>query len=219
MPWSLSEAETSALIGLCRRHEVTVHSALCTAFLNIYARLDPSGRALRSVSSPVSVRTRLTQHIDDQVGNYINSGIRITLDCSSTRDFWEMAQEFNSNLAAGTNDDSLLIPIVRFHNMLRGLLQMDTPLRLPESGGRADYDFSLSNLGYLNFPKKYGQLELECIYGPMLNFFLDETIIGVATVSGKLTFSLISRQRLMNYSDALRMREQFTVTLRQLLAI
>ncbi|MBI1281208.1 MAG: hypothetical protein GC179_23985 [Anaerolineaceae bacterium] len=103
--------------------------------------------------------------------------------------------------------------------MLRGLLQMDTPLRLPESGGRADYDFSLSNLGYLNFPKKYGQLELECIYGPMLNFFLDETIIGVATVSGKLTFSLISRQRLMNYSDALRMREQFTVTLRQLLAI
>jgi hypothetical protein len=216
VPWSLSEADTTALLVQCRRHEVTVHSALCTAFLNIYARLDPSGRTLRSVSSPVSVRNCLTQPVGEQVGNYINSGVRISLDCTPERAFWEMAHEFNAALAAGTDNDSLLISIVKFHNMIRGWYQSVVPLTIPESGGRADYDFSLSNLGYLDFPKNYGWLELECIYGPILNSFIDETIIGVATAGGRLTFSLVSRLRLMNYADALRIREQFMTMLNEL---
>jgi hypothetical protein len=218
VPWSLSEAETAALITHCRQHKVSIHSALCTAFLNVFAALDPSGRTLRSVSSPVSVRNRLTQPVGEQVGLYINAGIRTDLDCIPTRDFWEMAQAFNELLTAATsNDDALFIPIVMFHNMLRGLAQFGALTPVPESGGRADYDFSLSNLGNLDFPRNYGQLELDSIYGPMLNSFIDETIIGVATTAGKMTFSLISRERMMDHTDALRVRDQFMVLLAKLL--
>lgn len=211
--WSLTEVQTSALVACCRQQGVTVHAALCAAFLSVSARLDSSGSTRRSVSSPVSVRERLVRPVSEQIGTYINSGVRTYLDCTPGRDFWDMARDVKSSLLNTTSDENVFKPIYEFHEMIKSFALSDATFDFTEAPPRAEYDFSITNLGRLDFPVTYGALTLQAIYGPVLNSVIDETIVGVATVGGKLTFSLVSRPSMMSRSTAENIRDRVNHTL------
>src|SRR5258708_17311184 len=84
--------------------------------------------------------------------------------------------------------------------MIKSFALSDATFDFTEAPPRAEYDFSITNLGRLDFPVTYGALTLQAIYGPVINSVIDETIVGVPTVGGKLTFSLVSRPRMMSRS-------------------
>jgi len=54
------------------------------------------------------------------------------------------------------------------------------------------HDFMVSNLGNLDFPSQFGQLQLEAVYGPALVSPIKENygVITVATVGGRMFFTL-----------------------------
>ena len=54
-----------------------------------------------------------------------------------------------------------------------------------------DYDFSLSNLGRIQTQKKYGNYEIEKVYGPIFSAIRGERVIGVSTHQGRMFFTCI----------------------------
>ncbi|HLY25924.1 MAG TPA: hypothetical protein VKQ72_06270 [Aggregatilineales bacterium] len=208
--WLLTVAQTSALTARTRQENVTIHAALCVAFLSAFHLLNLADSSLHCVSSPVSLRNRLTQPVGEHVGNYINSSVRVNLDFVPPRDFWEMAQEIKVAMARGSADDQIFAPIYAFHEMIQsfaGRSIADVVETNQFQRPRADYDLSISNLGRIEMPADFGDFQLEALYGPVLDSLADETIVGVATAAGKLSCSLVSRPYLLPKATAGQIRD------------
>ncbi len=201
MPWALTQAQTSILVNRCRQERTSVHAALCVAFLVAHMQIDADGQTpIRSVSSPVNIRDRLPQPVGEQFGIYINSGVLTDLDCTRNRGFWEMAREVKASMEAESTNEKLFYTMHLFRQMIRRAQAGEkTPFM---DGHVADYDISITNLGRLNFPADYGALHLDAIYGPAVNPIGREKILGVATVSGRLTFTYVAPCRLMDRPTA-----------------
>ena len=54
---------------------------------------------------------------------------------------------------------------------------------------KVSYGYSITNVGRVNIPENYGKYILEAVYGPFLYSDVNEKVVGVITISGKLTFS------------------------------
>ncbi len=200
MPWQLTQGQTSALAERSRQEGTSVHSALCTAFMIAYTRLNLGLADLRIVSSPLSVRDKLTQPVGEYIGDYINPGVLVELDCSPSRDFWEMAREFKASLARASAGDLMVARIYAMNEMNKAFDSQPRPTQpvtIPRRVRRVNFDLAVSNLGRLDFPTDYGDVQLEAIYGPVFNSMIDETIVGVTTAAGKLTCSLVAFQHVI----------------------
>jgi len=175
--WSLSIAHTERLIQRCREEQTSVHSAIGVALMMTFAQLKIGhGSTLRRVSSPVSLRSRLTTDVGQGMGNFINSGIICEVDCPPGRDFWDAAREFKTTLRNKATD---------------------TVLFSPPGGSRPSYDFSLTNLGLLDFQPVYGNYQLEALFGPGVVGPEREIGIGVLTLNGQMQFTVMWRQGLL----------------------
>ncbi len=71
----LSQAETQALLAICRRRSVTVHSALCAALLQAVGaeiRTDMNvGETLLGCCTPVNLRAALRPAVGEDLGLYV----------------------------------------------------------------------------------------------------------------------------------------------------
>lgn len=198
LPGSLSATQTSALIERCRAEGTSVHAALCVAWLAAFAEL--SGLPLpwkRTVSSPVNLRQRLSQPVPDTSGGYL-ALININVDCSPGRDFWQVAREFKQKLSHASTDDRVFF----MQLMMRGIDSLALgPRAFGAVGslfsGHPDYDYSITNLGRLDFPAQYGPLHVEAFYGPLVNSGELERTVGVNTFDGRLTYALLFRRSTM----------------------
>jgi hypothetical protein len=60
-----------------------------------------------------------------------------------------------------------------------------------------DYDLSISNLGRVDLPSQYGDLQLEAIFAPTMNVMMDgHRILGVTTFAGRMNCTFTSRDPL-----------------------
>ncbi len=202
LPWSLDEMQTTALVARCRREGTTVHAALCVAFLTAFVRLDTGGPTVRCVSSPVSLRNKLCQPVGEQYGMLIQGGVKTRLDCAPGREFWAKAREFKESMQRDIADPRFF---ALFHTAEQILTQMPYEQVIAAEGGLiVDYDLSITNLGRLDFPTDDSALRLEGLYGPAVSGMPDEQVLGVATAAGRLTCTLVSRERLMTPDTAAR---------------
>lgn len=180
--FSLSAEETAALVTRCRAEGVTVHAALCAAFLMAYAEKDPD-QPIRAVETPVDIRPRLSQPLDDVYGDYV-SLVFTWVNCSAGRSLWDIARDAAQDLANITDERALLQPF--FISWVS-----KEPVYIPEE--RVIYDLSISNLGRLNIPVAYGNLELEAVHGP--TYYASHPghrVLGVNTHNGQLRATFIS---------------------------
>jgi hypothetical protein len=72
----------------------------------------------------------------------------------------------------------------------------DAAMRQPEEEGEDDpawynYDFSLSNIGLLDFPSAPGKLAWKALYGPTFSAVNREKVIAVNTFGGRVHFTFI----------------------------
>jgi NRPS condensation-like uncharacterized protein len=183
IPFELDETETSTLVGCCRQEGVTVQSALCAAFAMPFAERQPDV-PIRWVESPVNIRGHLVRPIEEVYGNYI-SLIYSGVDCAPGRQAWDVARQFAHSLNTVTEEQLFTIPIVM-------MAAADQPLSIPVVD--FNYDLSISNLGRITIPVKYGQLCIESIYGPTMNVSTPaHRILGVTTFEGCMRCTFTSR--------------------------
>ncbi len=183
IPIEFSQKETAALVVSCHQKEVTVQAALCAAFASPFAERQPD-QPVRCVETPYNLRNRLLRSVEDVYGVFI-SLVYSQVDCTPRKDRWEIARQVGRCLIDVTDEQLFSIPIV--------MMQVaDAPLTVPVVA--FDYDISISNLGRVNIPSRYGDLTLESIYAPTMNVSNPfHRILGVTTFNGSMRCTYTSR--------------------------
>ncbi len=214
----LSEEETSNLIEICGQHGVTVNSALNMAFLAARnAVRGPFEGGRQNIMIPVNTRKRYKKPIGEYVGVYV-SGFDFKFSYNPKKDFWENARIFNikakenlhinkvfefaaiTDLVDQTMVDARqfslfgkLVPSTfsRFEKIHsystdeKNIANKRVKKQIPKFPGLA-----ITNLGLLDFPKKYGSLELDRFIFVTSGTPYIELVIPVVTIAGKLTFTI-----------------------------
>lgn len=214
----LNEKETSDLVEKCKQHGVTVNSALNTAFYA--ARYSIRGEfkgGKRNIMVPVNLRKRYKNPVGEHFGHYA-AGFQFKLSYNPKLDFWENAKIFNKEVKekldinemfkfavlTGLIDQSLvdarsfsfmgkLVPsnfsryekIQAFSNDEKNIVNKRAKKQIKELPGLA-----ITNLGRLDYPTKYGSLELDRFILVTSGSPYFELVIPAVTVAGKLTFTI-----------------------------
>jgi NRPS condensation-like uncharacterized protein len=210
----LTEKQTEALVQKCRQENVTINSMILAAFLKAQyeakARKKPEKQ---KAGIAVDVRNYLLKPAGESFGFYA-AGIMDRYTYRETVDFWEMTRKlhrmitkklakkefFKNLLRAGALEPSMHDALImktyghlvqptdsRYQKLSSFSQKKDSISSMAKKLGAMHFGFAITNLGRLDFPRYYGDLELERFLifpptGPTI-----ETTIFVATVSGKLT--------------------------------
>ena len=197
---TLTAEQTAQLAARCKAEGTTVHAALCAAWLTAFAEsLEGRKSWVRSVSSPVSLRDRLS--IPETSGLFLATVVT-KVNCAPGRNFWQVAREFKQKLNLATTDENvfffpLTIGAVFSHFSGKAMKEImpalfDRPVK---------YDFSVTNLGRLAIPEDNGSLHMEAFYN-LVNTSDEERTVCVNTFAGRLTWSYLFRESKMDPQEA-----------------
>jgi len=194
---TLTDSQTKQLAQRCKAEGTTVHAAVCTAWLRAFEdSLAAKAPRLRSVSSPVSLRNRLSQQIDETAGIFL-SLVETSLDCKSGREFWGMAREFQSSFKRNATDENLFMMPLTFGAFSKAFSEAEMADAVRTLFSRpVKYDFSITNLGRLDFPKQIGPLQIESFHN-LVNSSEHERTVNVNTFDGRMTLTFIFRESKM----------------------
>ena len=208
LAWEYSVAETKALVSRCREENVTVNTALWTAFLA--AQYDVQGNTdpyRSSAGLAVSTRDKLNVPVGEAFGFYASSlTAHLTYDPRQT--FWDSArilhQEIRDSLAKANIFRSLMAEFLAptlldsLYFSKYGLMKSRLSDKLVQQMNwqGISYGYAITNVGRMNIPTNYDQYQLDSVYGPFVYSDVNEKTMGVITVGNRVTF-------LMSYNKAI----------------
>lgn len=210
----LSEKQTESLVKKCRSEQVTVNSLIFASFLK--AQNDAKNYAkpkTQKAGVAVDVRNHLKTPASDSFGFYA-AGFIDDYKLNNHIDFWEFTRKIHKRISKKLSNNEFFINLLRagrlepsIHDALTmktygNLVQQDSSRyeklhsfsmkkdsvsSMAKKFGAMHFGFAVTNLGRLDFPQFYGDLELDKILvfpptGPTI-----ETTVFIATVCGKLT--------------------------------
>jgi NRPS condensation-like uncharacterized protein len=199
--WCMDEHFTNALMSRCRQEQVTVHTALCTAFLGASRMIQGHKLSyLKKFRMPVEVRNMFDPPISEALGLFASS-LDLMFEFDLNRSFWDNAKRLHriirdknkiENLAKFVIFDQLepsLMDALYFqkygfiNDKLVDLLMKKTNFSNMSLG------LIVTNLGRFKYPQEYGAFYIEEIYGPCVYGPVVEKALGVCTIGGKMSFS------------------------------
>lgn len=241
-----TEDETSRFVARCRRERVTANSALLLSLLaaqNV-VQGDAHGYLLKT-GTAVSIRKLLDPSPDEAIGLYA-VGAMLEFEYQPTKPFWDEARLLHSQLSEAMRKDklverllmnehieptildavqfkrygSLVKPNARRYTKLASFAQRRDTVSTLESQRSAEgkRGVILTNLARLDFPRRYGDLELERILflpGVTDRF---EKAVGAVTASGKLTLVISHLEAACDEVVDSDTMEEFRTALRMVLA-
>jgi NRPS condensation-like uncharacterized protein len=181
--FKLDVLQTKALVARCRQEGVTVNSALWAAFLAAQqdVQKDKGPYRMRSALA-VNTRDKLKIPVGEALGFYASS-LTLNLPYSPSDSFWDAARKIHSKIGREMKKTNSLY-FYKYdgldEKLSRKLLKMMT-------WHKVSYGYAITNVGRLEIPTTYGSLEIESVYGPSFYSDVEEKIVGVITVGGKLS--------------------------------
>ncbi len=209
LSWQLTEGLTSELVKKCRLEQVTIHTALCTAFR--LAQIDIQGNSAKyfsRVASPVNLRNKLSKKVGETFGLYA-SGIFTKLKRYAALDFWNTARKYHQKLRKNISHKKIfrialmgelapsLVDSLFFAQ--EGLLNEPITNRLLKliKWDGINSGIMISNLGRFQIPRKSGSYELISMHGPSIFDLRNQKYLGVITTAGKINLTLTSGYEMM----------------------
>ena len=205
-----SERVTLQLMKKCRNHQVSVHSALMTAFLMAQTHFQGDKEPyLRDFHMPIDIRDRLHIPAGERMGFYAVSMI-LKHNIGLRKSFWENTKAIHkqiqkwlaSNAIYRLNTitffDPLMLDSLYFEKL--GLIQNKISRFILKKMGisKKIAGVAVTNLGKLNIPTIYGEYELKEIYGPSVYTEILEKVIGVTTINNQLCLTVTSGKDLID---------------------
>ncbi|BAY11052.1 phthiocerol/phthiodiolone dimycocerosyl transferase family protein [Calothrix sp. NIES-2098] len=186
LTWSLSSEETALLISQCRQEQTSVHAAICAAFLLAVSQESGQQSNLKCVS-PIDIRQHLAPLIVEDCGYYASVGMT-THDITPDLTLWDIARSLKSQLHPQITLDRVAQRIIASQAFLQ---TNPSPSQVKQAFDDAyTHEVLVSNLGRLNIPQQYGNIQLQAIYGPaVVTHLKNERFIGVATVGNQMFFT------------------------------
>lgn len=176
--WVLNPVETKRFLSRCKHERVSVHAALCTAFLPIFP----------SINSPVNMRARFARPVGESFG-FLASSVIVNMNYNTKLKFWNNARKFHHKLLLQLRESkvfsiykifSKLVPRAKIQEM--GTLYADLiGFRLP---------FTITNIGSLDnlgIPLAMGNLTIEEFFGGVSGI---GNVLLVFTVNNMMHFHL-----------------------------
>jgi hypothetical protein len=204
--WKLTPEQTTALVARSRVENTTVHAALCTAFLRAFGEFHGNGWR-RMIQSPINLRNRLTSPVGESFGLYIYLA-EFPVDCAPDHDFWDVTRAIKQDFIKHTKDKPIFSPLVDTSIVMDALAPILSNALLVESVGRVKYDLSITNLGALAFPTRFGTLQLDALYGPCISGKRNEIILGVNTLNGNMHLTLTFTDQKLTPAQAEQLKDK-----------
>ena len=206
LAWNLDADDTSKLVERSHVEKVTVNSALWTAFLAAQhdVQLDQLRYRQRSALA-VSTRAKLRVPVGESFGFYASS-LTVKLPYSPRSTFWDNARSVHARIGkelAKTDLFRMLSSELIHPTLLDSLYfrkyrlideAMPNKLLRKMKWHKTTYGYALTNVGRFDIPTSYGSLELDAVYGPLFYSDVEEKMLGIITVGGRLSFFHVSRR-------------------------
>ncbi len=214
----LDKKQTSDLSKLCREHGVSINSALNTAFLG--ARYDVRGHfkgGHQNIMIPVNTRERYKKPVGEHFGLYA-AGFQFKMTYNPKISFWENAKIFDQNVREKLDINQVFKMVALMGLIDNGLTESQSFSFLGKflSPNYSRYEkihsfsndkkniankmikkkiakvpgLSVTNLGLLDYPSKYGSRELERFIFITSTSPMMELVVSAVTVSGRLSFAI-----------------------------
>ena len=206
LAWTLDAEETAQLIERSRAEKVTVNSALWAAFLAAQHEVQQDHLRYRQRSAlAVSTRDKLNVPVGDALGFYASS-LTVKLPYSPSVPFWDNARDVHARITrelAKTDLFRMLSSELVHPTLLDSLYfkkfglaegAMPSKLLRKMKWHQTTYGYALTNVGRFDIPTSYGPLELEAVHGPLFYSDVEEKMLGIVTVGGRLSFFHVSRR-------------------------
>ncbi|MFB2968978.1 condensation domain-containing protein [Aerosakkonema sp. BLCC-F183] len=198
---SLSKETTTLLISRCRHEQTTVHGAICAAFLLALIRQNSSEQPqILKCFSAINIRRYLIPPVGEDVGLYVSAELTSHTLTADGR-LWDVARSLKQQLNRGMASETIF----------RGIPQVEvwmsenpSPSQVLE-GMLEEYgcDLLVANLGRLSLPQKFGDLELQAIYGPATITGMEKkAMVAIATLGDRLFFVLVCPHSLTTFGTA-----------------
>ena len=213
----LTEEQTKSLVNKCRDEKVTVNSMIFAAFLKAqFKAKDLVKPEKQKAGVAVDVRNYLVKSAGESFGFYA-AGIIDQFKYNDNYNFWDFTRKLHNNitkklskkeffknlLRAGSLEPSMHDALIMktygnlfkpddssYQKLYSFSQKKDSISSMANKLGSMHFGFAVTNLGRLDFPRFYGDLELERFLifpptGPTI-----ESTIFVATVCDRLSLIL-----------------------------
>jgi hypothetical protein len=179
--------------------------------LRSYNEITP--KKFKTVSCPVNIRPLINTLVIGDFGLFVKS-VEVSVDCSLKRPFWDVARNLKRNLEAKIHEPFFMEDLTIINNIPP---KLDTTVaNMLLNRNKLSYDVSVTNLGVTKLLKNYGAIEIESLYGPCVNGFELEQVLGVATINNQMSLSFVYRNSMMSKQSAIKIKDSIN---RQLLSI
>lgn len=191
-----------------KKYDLTVHSLLASIMLKTSAEIyGEESSYTRHLQCPVNMRNYVKEELRDRLALY-NGLVFADVDCANERSYIEIGRKIQEKLKHGREDYKDILRDYwdkEFEKIPYSENFMATVVEPP-----AAYDFSLSNIGVIQWEKSYGDLEITEVYGPILTATNAELVIGVNTSGGRLFITMVfdtrvySRKKGMTFYESVK---------------
>lgn len=180
---------TTGLVDVCRQQKTTVQAALGAAMLFAVAKktnLPQTKNNYLSFRSSVNLRPLLQPQISNENLAAIASAILTFHNFQGNSNFWDLARDIKQKLETGLASGNAFRQILMFKTIMTSFLK--NPYQSAVSA-------ALTNIGRINIPHNYGQLELEEIsFVPAQSAFGGIFGAAVSTFRGKMLLNFMFSQ-------------------------
>jgi NRPS condensation-like uncharacterized protein len=73
---------------------------------------------------------------------------------------------------------------------------------------RVSFGAAITNVGRVDIPTRYGDLELDAVYGPLVYSDVNEKTVGVITVGNRMTFAMSHNIDVVDVDTASELRDR-----------
>jgi len=236
--YELSKENTKALIMACRKHGVTVNTALMVAFLIAQNKLNPeSPKYLQNISSAVNLRGLLKNPVGEQFG-FFAGGMQLKFKFSDNKNFWEVVKKLhneanpaearkqalvgtlNAFTLSSTLYDAqifsafghLIPPTSNSYDKIQTFISDNKNIVNKMVKKKLSKGFAMAqimtNLGKTGFPDKYGELILKNLILMPSCSPYTELVVGVVTYGGILSITLNHMEESISSEKILKIKDR-----------
>lgn len=200
--WKLNPAATAHITERSKVHGVSVHSLLCSSFMQAFQEIQ-GNLAKGKVISPVDVRHFIPEIRQDQVFAFAPT-VELSVKKGST-DILDNARQIKNDLLEKIEKmqaRELLWMGEQMHPVVERMVSM---LKSSKGG----HDITLSNMGRISIPDDHKNFKVETIISPTVAFpWLNSNTLVTTTYNQQMDFTFMSNEHFLPKEEAVKIKDK-----------
>lgn len=200
--WKLSPQITANITERCRTLGITVHAALCAAFMQAFQNIQGK-KAKNKVISPVDIRHFIPEIRQDHMFAFAP-----TVELSLKKGEYNLLKNavYLKAMLLQKMEKINARELLWLGEQLHPLVDRMIAMLQTSRGG---HDITLSNMGRIQIPVHFKNFSVESVFSPTVAFpWLNANTLVTTTYRDQMDFSLMSHEDFLPKDEANRIKEQ-----------